>query len=649
VCGIAGTLSLTPPDRPASDDLVARMCATLRHRGPDDEGRYVRGPVALGMTRLAIIDLTTGHQPLSNEDGSVWTVFNGEIYNFRALRAEVAARGHRLSTKTDTEVIVHLYEDLGPDFVRKLAGMFALALWDERRRRLVVARDRLGIKPLYYTTEGGRLVFGSELKAVLAAGVSREIDRQALHDYLSLGYIPAPRTIFRAVKKLPPAHLMVATAETQAIERYWSVPYGDTPDRRRSDASYAEELRTLLRAVTAEHLESDVPLGVFLSGGLDSATLVALVREVGSGPLRTFSIGFAEPSYDELADARRISRRFDTEHHEMVVRPDAVDLLPKLVEAFDEPFADSSAVPVFCLAGMARRHVTVALSGEGGDEVFAGYHTYVAWRLAELYKRLPEPLRRTVIPALVARLPVSHARVSFDYRAKRFVHGALAAPADAHYAWKVLLGEREKASLYGDADLLFDDPGQLYRDAFAACGATETLTRLQAIDLGVWLPDDILVKADRMTMAHSLEGRVPFVDHRVVEFAMALPARLRLHRLTKKYVLRRAMADVLPAQTLRGRKRGFNVPIPAWLAGDLRELMHDVLGAKRMREWGFFDPARVRELIEDHEQRRADRSRPLWALLVFTLWCETYLRAPVVGAPVSSAPGVGAVRTEEAA
>jgi asparagine synthase (glutamine-hydrolysing) len=275
---------------------------------------------------------------------------------------------------------------------------------------------------------------------------------------------------------------------------------------------------------------------------------------------------------------------------------------------------------------MARRHVKVALSGEGGDEVFAGYHTYVAWRLAELYKRLPRLLGQTLIPALVARLPVSHARVSFDYRAKRFVHGALAPAADAHYAWKVLLGEREKGSLYADLDVPADDPVRLYREAFADCGATEMLTRLQAIDLAVWLPDDILVKADRMTMAHALEGRVPFVDHRVVEFAMGLPADLRLHRLTKKYVLRRAMADVLPPETLRGRKRGFNVPIPAWLAGDLRDLMHDVLGPKRTREWGFFDPTHVQQLIEDHEQRRADRSRPLWALLVFTLWCERYVR-----------------------
>jgi asparagine synthase (glutamine-hydrolysing) len=624
MCGIAGTLRLGS-DRPVTREEVARMCAVLRHRGPDDEGVHVDGGLGIGMRRLSIIDLATGRQPIGNEDGTVWTVFNGEIYNFRELRRELRGRGHVFTTATDTEVIVHLYEEHGPGFVERLRGMFALAVWDAPRRRLVLARDRLGIKPLYYAETAEGLLFGSELKAVLAGGLGRDVDRQALHDYLSLGYVPGPRTIFAAARKLPPAHLLVCERGQVTVRRYWALAYRPAP--RWSDDEAAERLRALLRETVRGHLMSDVPLGVFLSGGVDSSTLVALMREVGGGPIRTFSIGFDEASYDELGVAREVARRFGTEHHELVVRPDAVDLVPALVRAFDEPFADSSAVPVYCVSRLARDHVKVVLSGEGGDEVFAGYDTYTAGRLAETYRRLPAALSRRLLPALVRRLPVSHRRVSLDYKAKRFVAGALRPPADAHYAWKEIFSEDAKAALYAGGAGAFAPPVRLYRDAFAACGAAEALTRLQHVDQAIYLPDDILVKADRMTMANSLEGRVPFVDHHVVEFAASLPARLRLRGLAKKYVLKRAMAGALPERVLRGPKRGFNVPIPVWLAGELRDLVHDVLNDKRVREAGFFDPAAVRALIDEHERRRHDRSRNLWALLVFTLWCEEYLPA----------------------
>jgi asparagine synthase (glutamine-hydrolysing) len=628
MCGIAGWLNRDGAE-PVAADSVLRMCRVLAHRGPDDEGVHVDGPFGMGMRRLKIIDLATGRQPIRNEDGTVWTVFNGEIYNYLELRRCLERAGHVFATSSDTEVIVHLYEDHGDDFVTHLAGMFAIALWDARRRRLLLARDRLGIKPLYYLVDGERVLFGSEIKALLAAGAPREIDLQALHDYLSLNYVPGPRTILRAVKKLPPGHLMVCAGGDVALRRYWRLAYPAPAGngRPRPEASYAEELRALLRTTVAQHLLSDVPLGVFLSGGVDSSTLVALMREMSSGPIQTFSIGFAERSYDELAYARTVARAFDTRHHEMVVRPDAAALLPRLVRYFDEPFADSSAIPVYCVSELARRHVTVALSGEGGDEVFAGYETYTAWKLATLYRRLPRLLAATLIPAAVRRLPTSHRKVSFDYRAKRFVAGALRPPAEAHYWWKVIFTEEAKRALYLRPPAGLDDPFRLYREAWEACEAPDPLTRLQHIDLSVYLPDDLLVKADRMSMAHSLEARVPFLDHRVVEFAAALPPHLKLHGLTKKYILKRAMARDLPPTILSARKRGFNVPMPVWLAGQLRDLVHDVLGASRLRRAGFFDPAAVGALIRAHESRQADLSRNIYGLLVFHLWCDEYLNA----------------------
>lgn len=630
MCGIAGVLHRSP-ERPVARDLVERMCGVLRHRGPDDEGILCDGPLGMGMRRLSIIDLAGGRQPIADERGVVWTVFNGEIYNYPETRADLESRGHRFSTASDTEVIVHLYEEHGADFVEHLDGMFAVAVWDAARRRLVLARDRLGIKPLYYAVDGERVVFGSELKAVLAAGVAREIDHQALHDYLSVSYVPGPRTIFRGVRKLPPGHRLVCEGETVALQRYWTIPYPPTPVARR-DAEHVEALRALLRRTVKRHLLSDVPLGVFLSGGVDSATLVALMSEVSGERVRTFSIGFEEASYDELDGARAVARRFDTEHHELVIRPDAVALVPELVRAFDEPFADSSAIAVYCVSRLARRHVKVVLSGEGGDEVFAGYETYAAWRWAQAYRRLPGLVGRTLVPALVRRLPVSHRRVSFDYKAKRFIEGALGAPAEAHFAWKNLFTEDAKTMLYGRAQDDCAPSVRLYREAFDACPSADVLARLQDIDLQLYLPDDILVKADRMSMANSLEARVPFVDHRVVEFAAALPARMKLRGLTKKYILRRAMADVLPKTTVRGRKRGFNVPIPVWLGGPLRDLVHDVLSEKRVREAGFFDPIAVGRLVEAHESRHADVSRSLWSLLMFTLWSEEYLRPAGVSA-----------------
>jgi asparagine synthase (glutamine-hydrolysing) len=578
------------------------------------------------MRRLSIIDLAGGHQPVTNEDGTIWVVLNGEIYNYREWRPTLEARGHRFASDSDTEVIVHLYEEYGDEFVHHLRGMFGIALWDKRRETLILVRDRLGIKPLYYATQGDRLTFGSELKALLPDGVSREVDRQALHEFLSYNYIPGPRTIFKAVRKLQPGHRLIARHGRVVVEPYWQPEPPSAASRNVEPvAYYLERLTDLLKEAVRYRLIADVPLGVFLSGGLDSSSVVALMREVSSDPIKTFSIGFEDASYNELPYARLVAQHFETEHHEFMVKPDAVDIVPKLVHFFDEPFADSSAIPCYYLSELARRHVTVALGGDGGDEVFAGYETYTAWKLASYYRGLSAPLR-AVIPPLVSRLPVSHSKISFDYKAKRFIQGALLPPERGHYAWKEVFSDDMKRELYaanGRAAAL-EDPFHVFERQFAACQATAMLSRLQYVDLRVYLPDDILVKVDRTSMAHSLEARVPLLDHKLVEFAATIPPELQLRGLRKKYLLKRVMAHRLPGKILNRKKGGFNVPVPSWLRDELRDYTRDVLSEKRLREQGFFDPGFVQRLVRDHQELRADYSRNIWGLLIFALWYEEY-------------------------
>src|SRR3989442_1607631 len=446
MCGIAGELRFRAGAR-ARPERVRAMCDVMVHRGPDDFGEFAEAEVALGMRRLSIVDVAGGHQPIGNEDGSVQVVCNGEIYNSPALRSGLLARGHRFRTSADVEVIAHLYEEDGTAALARLDGMFAFALWDRRGHRLVLGRDRLGIKPLYVAERGERLLFGSEAKCLLAAAVEPTLDLQALHDYLTLGYVPGPASIFAGVRQLAPGHLLVAEPGGRVrTERYWNLCGHVGRGEPRRDAEWQAELLATLRAAVESHLMSDVPLGVFLSGGLDSSTIVALMHELGVHPIRTFTIGFAERSFNETDVARQVAARFGTEHHELVVRPDAATLLPRLVRHFDEPFADSSAIPVWHLSELARRHVKVVLSGEGGDEMFAGYETYRAWRLASLYARLPRLIGGRALPELVRRLPVSHARVSFDYKAKRFVAGAYLPPAAGHPLWKTFLPQGGEAA-----------------------------------------------------------------------------------------------------------------------------------------------------------------------------------------------------------
>jgi len=618
MCGIAGLLDLDA-STPAPREVVQAMCDVIVHRGPDDQGFHVDGPLAMGMRRLSIIDLAGGHQPISNEDGSVTVVLNGEIYNFQELRSELESRGHRFTTRSDTEVIVHLYEDHGLGCAARLRGMFAFALWDARARRLVVARDRLGIKPLHWSLVGGRLAFASELKSLVAAGLDTTIDRQALHDYLSLTYVPAPATIFRDARKLMPGTMLVAEKGQVRFERWWRLDYEPDPSIRSEDEA-VEIVRHLVDDAVRSHLVADVPLGVFLSGGVDSAAIVAAMRRFHTGRLETFSIGFEEKTFSELDGARAVARHFGTEHHELVVTPDAAGLVPELVDAFDEPYADSSAIPVLCVSRLARQHVKVALSGEGGDEVFAGYKTYAATRLSGLYRRaVPGPLRR-LVPKLVSLLPVSHGRVSFDYMAKRFAAGASSPPLEAHFSWKAIFDEERKRALYRDAPAGLAPTVRLYDEAAAGIPENDLLSRLLAVDTHLGLEGDMLVKADRMTMATSLEGRVPLLDHPLVERVASIPSRFKMKGLTTKVLLRRAVADRLPPQTTGGPKKGFNVPIPSWLVGPLRERLHDTLSPSRVAATGLFRPEAVAELIRAHEARERDCSRDLWTLLMFQTW-----------------------------
>ncbi len=602
------------------------MNQTLLHRGPDSGGIAIAGQVGLAARRLAIIDLVGGDQPLTNEDGTVHVVQNGEIYNYRELSEQLRASGHTLRTRSDTEVLAHLYEEHGPDFVERLRGMFALAVWDVRRGRLVLARDRFGIKPLYYGVAGGRLAWASELKALLRQpDFDREVDLDALEAYLALNAIPGQMSIFRSVRKLPAGNLLVWEAERgeAGIEiRQYALPrFRPAAELRREDeATLAAELRERLRDSVRAHLIADVPVGVLLSGGIDSSALVALAAQESEERVRTFSIGFEERSFNELENARLVAERYGTDHHELVVRPDAVELFPRLVEAFDEPFGDSSALPTYLVSQLARTDVKVALSGEGGDELFGGYYTYVADRLAGRLRHVATALR-----PLVERLPSSTEKVSFDYKAKRFVRAAHLPPLERHHAWKEIFSPAQRSALLLPGQRGSRDPLDIYRRRYAETAGAEPLARFQDVDMGIYLVDDLLVKVDRASMAHSLETRVPFLDPLVAELALAVPDSTKVRGFAKKRLLRRAVAPLLPREVLRAKKHGFSIPAAAWFRGPLEPFARDVLAPTVIARQGFFRPAAVTALIERHVSRREDLSRQIWNVLAFTLWYEQYV------------------------
>src|SRR6476620_7073040 len=591
------------------------MSDLLVHRGPDSAGEHVDGGIALAARRLSIIDLEHGDQPIANEDGTCVVVQNGEIYNYPELRRELERAGHDLRTRCDTEALVHLYEDYGVGFAERLRGMFAVAIWDARRRRLVLARDRYGIKPLYYRHAGGELRFASELRA-LPRG---EIDLDALEAFLAFNSIPAPYSIFRDVRKLPAGHVLVWQNGEVTVDRFARPGPAQEDELRDGDeAELIEELRARLRDSVRAHLLSDVPVGVLLSGGVDSAALAALAAQETPEPVHTFTIGFAERSFDERADARLVADRYGTEHHELLVRAEPELLLRALADAFDEPFADSSALPTYLVSQLAAEHVKVALSGEGGDELFGGYYTYAADLLADRVA----PLARLARP-LVERLPTSTAKASFDYKAKRFVRAVHLPPLERHHGWKEIFSPDLRAELRGVRSTF--DPVDVYRTRYAETEGADQLSRLQDVDFGIYLVDDLLVKTDRASMAHSLEVRVPFLDSVVTNFAFTLPAKHKIRGLSKKVLLRKAAEPLLPREVVHGRKRGFSIPAAAWLRGELEPFARATLSPETLRSQGFFEPRVVERYIDEHVAGVQDWSRQLWGLLAFTLWFERHV------------------------
>ncbi len=626
MCGICGTVN-HEAGTTADPALIRRMLAALAHRGPDGEGIHVEDNVGLGHRRLAIIDLSpAAAQPMPNEDKTLWITFNGEIYNFQELRRDLKARGHRFRSHADGEVILHLYEEDGTDCLRRLRGMFAFGLWDAARRRLFLARDRVGKKPLVYFQDTRRFLFASEPKAILQdPAVPIEPDPQAIHHYLTYGYVPGSLSAFRGIQKLPPAHYLLVENGKVSTEQYWRLRYG--PKHHLTEEEACEELLARLRQAVKRRLISDVPLGALLSGGIDSSAVVALMAEQSASRVKTFSIGFEEAAYDEREAAAIVAARFGTDHHAFVVRPNATALLPSLVWHYNEPFADSSAIPTYHLAQVTRPHVTVALSGDGGDEAFGGYERYVAHALACRADRFLGPLR-PALAALGGGLPRGGGRRGLRYRARRFLEALAAPPADRYARWMVHFAAEQKAALStpefaaaaGDADSL-----ALLRDAFSKTDAEDPVEAAMAADVARYLPEDLLVKLDVATMAHGLEARCPFLDQDVLEFAARLPVQWKIRGTAKKVLLRRALRDLLPPEILARPKQGFGVPIDVWFRGPLKDLAFDTLLSPRATARGLFRPTAVRQLLEEHVSGRADRHYKLWNLLMLELWHRMFI------------------------
>ncbi len=635
MCGIAGKVS----DRgPVAEELIAAMCAAQAHRGPDSRGIHLGEGVGLGIQRLRVIDIETGDQPIYNEDRSIAVVLNGEIYNFRELREDLRARGHSFTTAGDTEVIAHLYEEHGSRLVEHLNGMFAFALWDERRRRLLIGRDRVGKKPLYYCEREGELSFASELAALLQdPDVPREIDPSSIDEYLAYGYIQAPASIWRDVRKLPPAHTLSWQDGQVRLDRYWRLDYSSKLDRPRAELE--AELRDLISAAVKRRLIADVPLGAFLSGGVDSSIVVAEMAFHSPEPVQTFSIGFADEAYNELPRARLVADRFGTDHHEFEVQPDAVDLLPRLVRHYGEPYADSSAIPTFYLAEQTRRHVTVALNGDGGDESFAGYLRHPANAMTGWVDEVPSGIRRS-IAAASGRLLDSRERRSARVYARRYLT-TLAADAPDRYAAHVgIFDAAERRTLLDPGFAATIDPARapgVIRAPWDSATGSSRLDVLLQTDVETYLPGDLLTKVDIATMSCSLEARSPLLDFEVMEFAASLPAALKSRLATKKRILRSAYADRLPAEILDAPKRGFGVPIGSWfrneLGGWVREMLLDGSSGS-----GILDRAEVERIVTDHQAGRGDHGMKLWSLLFLTQWQREFAASPAAAADVPPPP-----------
>lgn len=639
MCGIVGIAN--PDGRPVDEKALRRMCDAIIHRGPDDDGYFVSrlpesgsgsgvqgtASVGLGMRRLSIIDLSTGKQPIHNEDKTVWVVLNGEIYNYTGLRKELEAKGHRFYTRSDTEAIVHAYEEYGDDVPKHLRGMFAFALWDERRQKLLLARDRVGKKPLLYAIVGRELVFASEFQAILRhPGVSRDVNLDAISHYLSFMCVPAPLTAFAGVRKLEPGHTLTWENGRVEIRRYWSLEFRNKLEISEEEAG--ERVIELLRDAVRVRLMSDVPLGAFLSGGIDSSAVVALMSELSSERVKTFSIGFEEQEFNETAHARRVAERFGTEHHEFIVRPNAMEILPTLVRHYGEPYADSSAIPTFYLAKMTRQHVTVALNGDGGDECFAGYERYTAMRLAELYHRLPRLIREQVVEPAIGAIPEAGSARSRIGRARRFLDVMGRPVGERYLRWTSAISEELKTELCTAGFLAQTRAARAIgyvQPWFEGNGEIDVVDRALMADTSHYLPNDLLVKVDIASMAVSLEARSPFLDHHLMEFAASLPARFKLHGLTTKHLLKNALKDLLPPENLTRSKMGFGVPIGRWFRRELKSFLKETISSERALGRGYFKRETIDYLIETHIDGRRDYAHQLWTLLMLELWHQEFV------------------------
>lgn len=626
MCGIAGVFHID--GQPANPEIVERMTRLIAHRGPDGQSEWVQGAVGLGHRRLSIVDLSErGTQPMPNEDGTVQITFNGEIYNHRDLRNDLLAKGHIFNSQTDTESIVHGYEEYGADVIQYLNGMFAFAIWDGRKNELFLVRDRLGIKPLFYGLFGDTFLFGSEIKAIVEhPAAQRELDTEALDLYLSLNYTPAPMTMLRGIRQVEPGQWLRVKAGSRDLQlvNYWDVDYS-----RKSDLSFEEaqeKFDSLLHAAVERRLMADVPLGAFLSGGLDSSAVVACMKTTATGDVKTFSMGFGESSYNEAPYAREVATHLNTQHYERTVTPDLAAILPKIVWHGEDPLADSSMIPVYYLSQMTREQVTVALAGDGADEILAGYPTYIATQWARMAEFIPRPVVETAVQPVLNLLPVSDAKVSRREKLQRFANGIGHGWQNAHAVWRQIHSESEKRQVLATGVLNgHNRVFETYSRYYERCHSDDMLDKLLYVDTRFYLPNDMLAKVDRMSMAHGLETRVPFLDYTIVEFAASLPSEFKLRRGVGKYILRETMKNRLPQTTLTRQKAGFNIPVAKWLREELRDLMTDTLSAKNLTEVGIWQPVNIQKMVADHLQRKRDNGHQLWGLLTFMLWWQQFM------------------------
>ena len=627
MCGITGWINLENKPSQNGEAVLHSMCERMKHRGPDSEGLWVENEIALGMRRLSIIDLHTGEQPVYNEDKSIVVVMNGELYNFREVRARLEKRGHQFETQTDTEILPHLYEEYGEAMLEHINGMFAFALWDKNKKKLLIARDKFGEKPLYYGVFDGKLFFASEPKVLLAnPAVKAEINLDSLRQYLSFDYVPAPHSIYKNISKLPAAHFLTVENGEIKTRRYWNLTW----EKReiKSLESSAEQLRELLADAVKMRLVSDVPLGILLSGGVDSSTVAAFATQFSTEKVKTFSIGFEEDSFDESKFARQVATHLKTEHYEDKLSVErAADLISEIGLWLDEPMSDGSLIPTFLLSRFVRQHVTVALGGDGGDEIFAGYPMYFAHKVANIYNGIPGVLRNNLIEPIVNNLPVSNKNLSFDYKAKRFVRASKYDLVTRHHSFFGSFSIDEQNKLLSK-DVLAKTSDDIYKDAkdlLRICDAKNEIEQMQFLDINFYMAEDILTKVDRASMAVSLETRAPFLDPRIAEFAAQLPLEYKLKGSKGKYILKKAMENLLPNNILHRPKKGFGIPIAEWLRGRLNPLMHALLDSARLKNQGLFDEKFVQKLIKEHETDAASHHKQLWTLLVFQLWYDNFI------------------------